>query len=56
MALSQRTQFALATALFGVLSFLLGIFAEMKKVYMFIATTPLRCDAQMLSIFRSNVC
>jgi len=38
MALSQNTQFGLATALFGVLSFVLAVLAELKKV-----TRPLLC-------------
>jgi hypothetical protein len=32
MALSQSTQLGLATALFGVLSFVLAVLAELKKV------------------------
>jgi hypothetical protein len=35
MALSQSTQFGLATALFGVLSFVLAVLAELKKVTRF---------------------
>jgi hypothetical protein len=44
MALSQSTQFGLATALFGVLSFVLAVLAELKKVTRLLVCLPaVRC-------------